>query len=130
MIVRVLTGALFAYAAYMKFVHMNDTVENYGTLAGFATMGLSATIAWTVSIGEALIGLGLIFGVWTRLAAAGAIVILIGAWHYTMFTWMIGAPLITSIILLVLGGGAWALTNCKPKEVAPTAATPTASPTV
>lgn len=118
MIIRVLTGALFAYAAYMKLANMDMTI------GGFATMGLSATIAWTVAVGEALIGLGLIFGVWTRLAAAGAIVILIGAWHYTMFAWMIGAPLISSIILLVLGGGAWALTNCKPKIAAP-AATPT-----
>ncbi len=114
MIIRVLTGALFAYAAYMKLAHIN------GTITGFATMGLSATIAWTVAVGEALIGLGLIFGVWSRLAAAGAIVIMIGAWHYTMLTWMIGAPLISSIILLVLGGGSCALTTCKPKISEPT----------
>ncbi|MBC7982033.1 DoxX family membrane protein, partial [Candidatus Parcubacteria bacterium] len=78
LIIRVVAGGLLAWAGYMKLSNMDATITALGGMTG-----LSAGYIWAVALGELAAGLGIVFGVWTRLAAAGAAIIMIGAVYYT-----------------------------------------------
>ncbi len=112
LIIRLVAGGMLAYAGYNKLTDMNHAVNILGGLTG-----LSAGFAWAVALGELATGLGLIFGIWTKLAAAGALIIMIGAVYYTngQSTDAI-LLLIGSAILAAVGGGKWALVTNHPKD--------------
>lgn len=111
LVVRILVGGMLVWAGYMKLVDMDKTIGAFSQY-----FGLSSGITWAVSVGELLAGLGLVFGVWTRLAAAGSAIIMAGAVYYTKGQGMdVIVLLVASLVLLFVGGGKWALVTCKPK---------------
>jgi putative oxidoreductase len=76
--------------------------------------GLSTPIIWMVVIGEILVGLGLIFGVWTRVAGLGGVIIMAGAVYFTHGQNMSAIEVLcAAFILMLIGGGAYAVTHCK-----------------
>ncbi len=111
--------AIRLYVGYVMAKHGYDKLMNMEGAAMFINnmTGLSAPFAWAVALGELASGLGLIFGVWTRLAATGASIILIGVLFYAGDKNAI-VLLIGALILLFVGGGKWALVTCKPKNKA------------
>lgn len=112
LIIRVVAGGLLAWAGYMKLSNMDSTIMMLGGMTG-----LSAGYIWAVALGELAAGLGIVFGVWTRLAAAGAAIIMIGAVYYTKGQDVKAIEiLVAAVILAVVGGGKWALIICKPKD--------------
>ena len=112
LIIRLIVGGMIAWAGYNKLTDMDHTVNILGGLTG-----LSAGFAWAVALGELLSGLGLIFGVWTRLAAAGVLVIMIGAVYYTKGQVLDAILLfVGSTILTAVGGGKWALATYQGKD--------------
>lgn len=121
LIIRLFVGVLILTKAYGKLTGME------GTIAFFSTLGLSATIAWIVAIGEALVGLALIFGAWVRVAALGLLVIMAGVFFYAgHYNWQTISLFAGSIILLVTGGGLYAVCRSKGLSSA-VSATPTPS---
>lgn len=111
LVVRILVGGMIAWAGYMKLMDMDKTIGAFSQY-----FGLSSGITWAVSVGELLAGLGLVFGVWTRLAAAGSAIIMVGAVYYTKGQAVdVIVLLVASLALLFVGGGKWALVTCKPK---------------
>ncbi len=109
LIVRVLVGGMLVWASYMKLTDMEQTVNAFATY-----FGLGAGIAWAVAIGELLTGLGMFFGVWTKLAALGAVIIMAGAVYYSKGSTDTIMLLIGSIILLLTGSGKIAVKPCDP----------------
>lgn len=100
-----------------------------GTTGFFATLGLSAGIAWAVALVETLGGLGLVFGAWAKLSALGSLIIMLGVFYYTKD---FGVKPITialgSIIVLIWGAGQYALCKGGSKSVATTQPTSTVPP--
>lgn len=121
LIIRLFLGVLILTKAYGKFTGME------GTIAFFSSLGLSATIAWIVAIGETLVGVALILGAWVRVAALGLLVITAGVFYYAgHYNWQTISLFAGSIILLVTGGGLYAV--CRSKELSPSStATPSSS---
>jgi uncharacterized membrane protein YphA (DoxX/SURF4 family) len=112
LIIRILAGGLLTVAGYMKLSNMDATIAMMTGLTG-----LSAGYIWAVSLGEVATGLGILFGVWTRLASLGAIIIMIGAVYYTKGQDMKAIlTLIAVVILAVVGGGKWALVTWRSKQ--------------
>lgn len=112
LVIRLIAGGMIGYAGYIKLIDMDHTVNILGGLTG-----LSAGFAWTVALGELLSGLGLIFGVWTRLAATGVLIIMIGAVYYTKGQAIDAILLlIGSTILITVGGGKWVVITNRPKD--------------
>lgn len=72
-ILRIALGVLFLSAGIMKLMDM-PMVVGY-----FASMGLSAAIAWIVSIAEVIAGAALVLGIFTRIASLVIIVIMVVA---------------------------------------------------
>jgi uncharacterized membrane protein YphA (DoxX/SURF4 family) len=111
LVVRILVGGMLVWAGYMKLMDMDKTIGAFSQY-----FGLSSGITWAVSVGELLAGLGLVFGVWTRLAAVGSAIIMAGAVYYTKGQAVdVIVLLVASLVLLFVGGGKWALITCKPK---------------
>ncbi len=73
LILRLAVGALFLYSGIVKIANMEMIV------GFFASMGLSAVIAWLVTLGEIFAGAALIAGIFTRIASAIVVIIMIGA---------------------------------------------------
>lgn len=121
MVIRLFLGVLILTKGYGKLTGIE------GVTGYFASMGLSAWMAWAVAIGETLIGLALIFGAWVRVAALGLLIIMAGVFFYAEhYNWQTISLFAGSIILLVTGGGKYAV--CRSKGLSPvTAATPTPS---
>lgn len=108
---RLYVGYIMAKHGYDKLMNMDGTIMFINKMTG-----LSAPFAWTVALGELASGLGLIFGVWTKLAATGAAIILAGVVYYTG-----GKEVLLFAITLaiaIFGGGKWALLTAKPKAAA------------
>jgi putative oxidoreductase len=123
LIIRLAVGLMIIWTGYMKLSGMEMTT------GFFATMGLSAGIAWTVSIAEVLIGLALVFGVCVRLAALGLLVIMVGVFYYAgHYNWQTISLFVGSILLALLGAGNYAM--CREKKTVPVtvaSTTPTSS---
>jgi uncharacterized membrane protein YphA (DoxX/SURF4 family) len=108
--IRLYVGYIMVTKGYAKLMNMEGTTQFLGNLTG-----LSSPFIWAVALGEFLSGLGMIFGVWTRLAAAGTAIILIGVLFFAGHT--VAVPLlIGALILVVFGGGKWALVTYKSKS--------------
>jgi putative oxidoreductase len=72
-ILQVLLGLAFIVSGGNKFMHLADTVDMFGK------MGLPAVVTYLVAGGEVLGGIGLLVPRFVRPAAAGLIIIMIGA---------------------------------------------------
>ncbi len=94
LIIRIATGAVFAQAGFSKLMD----IDKY--IGMFSQMGLNETIFWLVAIGEVLAGLGILFGVYTRISSIGLIIIMIGALIITKFN----TQYLPSILPLIAGG--------------------------
>ncbi len=108
LIIRILVGGLIAWAGVQKLMNMESTVAMFG-----AYFGLSLSITWAVSVGELLAGLGILFGVYTQVASAGAAIIMAGAVYYTKGAML--TPiflLIGAVVLIFTGSGKFALKPC------------------
>lgn len=115
LIIRIFVGGMITYAGYKKLLDMEQTVMSLNAMTG-----LSAATIWLVALGEFVSGLGIIFGVWTRLAALGTVIIMIGAVYFTKGDNISAILLLTgSLILILVGGGKWALITYRPKHIMP-----------
>lgn len=105
LIIRILVGGIIAYSGFTKLMNMDQAISGLTGLTG-----LPVWTVWLVALGELLAGLGVLFGVWTRLATIGVIVIMTAAVYYTGGQDMSSLLLlIGGIILLMTGGGEWAI---------------------
>lgn len=126
-ILRIAVGGMIAFAGIMKLLNAGASIEQ------FAMMGLNSTIFWLVAGGETLAGLGLVFGVYSQIAAAGAAIIMAGAVYYTGGTMV--SPillLIGSLVIMYTGSGKYAIKPCpvsiKDVNTAPVATTTPTTP--
>jgi putative oxidoreductase len=72
-VLQVLIGLAFIFSGANKFLHLADTVGM------FSKLGLPAALTYLVAGGEVLGGIGLLLPRFVRPAAAGLIIIMIGA---------------------------------------------------
>lgn len=134
-ILRILIGGMVAFSGIMKLLDMG-MVTGY-----FADMGItSPIIVWAVALGEALAGLGILFGVYTQIAAGASAIIFAGAVYFT--SKYAGSTevattsilLIGSLILMYTGSGKYAIKPCpvsiKDLDTTPTPVTPPTNPTL
>lgn len=108
LIIRILTGAVLIYASYIKLINMDQTIGTFNQY-----FGLSETTTWFVTIGEMLTGLGILLGVWTKVAAFGSIIIMGGAVYYAKDVNAV-ILLVLSILLFITGSGRFAVIPCGP----------------
>ncbi|MDX1487429.1 MAG: DoxX family protein [Acidiferrobacterales bacterium] len=117
LVLRVSLGAMFiAHSLYLKaFVFTLP-----GTAQFFASIGLPAFLAYTVFFAEAIGGILLLAGAYTRWVALALVPILIGAaWVHWPNGWLFTAPnggweypvflTVAAIAQFLLGDGAYAL---------------------
>ena len=118
LILRIITAAIFSVAAYYKFPFWSGAPEGMSGFLLFTTRLLS--------IAEPLGAIAVLSGFLTRLAAAGQIIILLGAIYVTQFVFGIGFVTPTSagwnmplavlggcIILAAFGAGRWSIDGRK-----------------
>ena len=72
-ILQVVLGLFLIYSGASKFLHLADT------LSMFSKLGLPAVVVYLVAGGEVLGGIGLLVPRFVRPAAAGLIIIMLGA---------------------------------------------------
>ena len=97
-----------------------------GTAAFFESIGFPGFLAYPVMAGEIVLGLAMLIGFRTRLAALAAVPIMIGAtvphagngflfsspnggWEFSVFWTLV------LIVVALLGGGAWAVDGAGPE---------------
>ena len=126
LIIRILVGGMIAYAGIQKLMNMDMTLVN---MANY--FQLSAPVVWAVTLGEIAAGLGIIFGVYTKIAAIGAAIIMAGAVYYTKGTMMDAILLLVgSLVLIFTGAGKYSLKAGMMKSSSDTSASsPTTSAT-
>jgi putative oxidoreductase len=118
LILRIITAAIFIVAAYYKFPFWSMEPEGMSGFLLFTTRLLS--------IAEPLGAIAVLIGFLTRWAAAGQIIIMVGAIFVTQFVFGIGfvtptsagwnmplAVLAGCLVLLAFGPGAWSIDNRK-----------------
>jgi uncharacterized membrane protein YphA (DoxX/SURF4 family) len=121
LILRIITAAIFYVAAYYKFPYWSSAPAGTSSFMLFTTRLLS--------IAEPLGATAILFGFLTRWAAAGLIIVLIGAIFVSQFVYGIGFVMPTApgwnfplvvlagcLILLSFGGGQWSIDNARKKE--------------
>ncbi len=121
LILRIITAAIFYVAAYYKFPYWSSAPEGTSAFMLFTTRLLS--------IAEPLGATAVLFGFLTRWAAAGLIIILIGAIYISQFVYGIGfvmpaspgwnfalAVLAGCLILASFGAGKWSIDNAKRRK--------------
>ena len=95
-----LAGLAFIASGANKFLHLDATVD------GFSKMGFPGWFAYLIAGAEVLGGIGLLVPRFTRLAAAGLIIIMLGAvWvHATKVPGGIatGVPAIALLVILLI----------------------------
>ena len=114
LILRIITAAIFYVAAYYKFPFWSHVPAGTSAFMLFTTRLLS--------IAEPLGATAILFGFLTRLAAAGLIIILLGAIYVSKFVYGIGfvtptspgwnfplAVLAGCLILTAFGAGKWSI---------------------
>lgn len=117
-ILRMVTAAIFYVAAYYKFPFWSEVPQGISPFMLFTTRLLS--------IAEPLGATALLFGFLTRWAAAGLIIILLGAIYVSQYVYGIGfvtptsagwnfalAVLAGCLVLAAFGPGRWAIDKNK-----------------
>ncbi len=117
LIVRILVGGMIAFAGYKKLMDIEQGVSSINAMIG---LSLSTITIWLAVLIEFVLGLGIIFGLWTRLAAFGSFVAMAMVIYFTkgenITTVLL---LIGSLILSLVGGGKWVLIGIKKKHLMP-----------
>jgi putative oxidoreductase len=108
LILRILVGGMFVFAGLMKFIDMPQTILM------MSTMGINETVVWMVSIGEVLAGLGVLAGVYTKVAALGIAIIMAGAIVLTKGNIMTILFFVLALLLMYQGGGDYQVKFKKP----------------
>jgi putative oxidoreductase len=121
LILRIITAIIFYVAAYFKFPYWSHAPESTSAFLLFTTRLLS--------IAEPLGATAILFGFLTRWAAAGLIIILIGAIYVSQTVYGIGfvmpkspgwnfplAVLTGCLILASFGAGKWSIDNAKARK--------------
>lgn len=112
LIIRVVVGAIFAYAGWLKVSNMGGDT---GTIASFAQMGFNAFWAYVASYTEFLGGIALILGYGTKIAGilltitmavAIKVVYPVGGLQMAMLPIVLGA---VTLGLTFTGSGSYAL---------------------
>ena len=142
-LVRIATGAIFIAEGYGKitgrFVHggfaqnaAGMTPESWPFWRSFLNSFVlphASLFAWILALGELTLGIGLIVGFWTRIAAAAGVLLLLtillgqtyvpgshwAAWVTAGLTTKFAILLLLSI--LAVGHGAWGLDGRRKKKV-------------
>lgn len=121
-LLRVSLGVMYlAHSVALKFV----TFGLPGTAAFFASLGLPGWTAYAVFAAEAVGGLALVLGVWSRAVAIALIPVLLGAlWVHSGNGWVFSAAnggweyplflIVVSAVVALLGDGAYALKQTPP----------------
>lgn len=116
-ILRVSLGVMYlAHSVVLKFLVFGLP----GTAAFFASLGLPPWMAYATFAAEAVGGLALVLGVWSRAVAIGLIPVLLGAlWVHSGNGWVFSATnggweyplflIVASVVVAMLGDGAYAL---------------------
>ncbi|MFO6425044.1 DoxX family protein [Motilimonas sp. KMU-193] len=119
LILRLTLGTvLLAHSLYLKMVVFTLA----GTAQFFVSIGLPATLAYIVFLLEAIVGVGLLLGFYTRIFSALIIPVLLGAtWVHSASGWLFTNtgggweyPLVLSLMAIVqlgLGDGKYALSH-------------------
>ena len=125
LVLRVSLGVMFlAHSLYLKAFVFTLT----GTAQFFASIGLPASLAYVVFLAEAIGGLLLLAGVYTRWVALALVPILIGAaWVHWPNGWLFTAPnggweypvflSAAAVAQFLLGDGAYAM-RLRPSPIA------------
>lgn len=108
LIIRILVGGMLAWAGLQKLMNADMVSEIFAN-----NMGLSTPIFWAVALGEFLAGLGVLFGVYTQVAAAGVAIIMAGAVYYSKGQMDAILLLVGSLVLIYTGSGSYACKPCK-----------------
>ncbi len=111
-LLRLVAAGIFLYTAHYHFKHREQI-----THTRFPIVGARAWVAWVALLVEALVGLGLLVGYYTQIAAlVGAIIALKQlVWHsrYPGFFFFSRSTslllLVVMLSLLLTGAGAWAM---------------------
>lgn len=121
-LLRVSLGVMYlAHSVALKLV----TFGLPGTAAFFASLGLPGWTAYAVFAAEAVGGLALVLGVWSRAVAIALIPVLLGAlWVHSGNGWVFSAAnggweyplflIVVSAVVALLGDGAYALKRTPP----------------
>lgn len=116
-ILRVSLGVMFlAHSIVLKWAVFGLP----GTAAFFASLGLPVWTAYATFAAEAIGGLALVLGVWSRAVAIALIPVLLGAlWVHSGNGWVFSAAnggweyplflIVVSVVVALLGDGAYAL---------------------
>jgi uncharacterized membrane protein YphA (DoxX/SURF4 family) len=121
LILRIITAAIFYVAAYYKFPYWSHPPQGTSAFLLFTTRLLS--------IAEPLGATAVLFGFLTRWAAAGLIIVLLGAIYISQVVFGIGfvmprspgwnfplAVLAGCLILTSFGAGKWSVDNAKGRK--------------
>jgi putative oxidoreductase len=114
LLMRLMVGAIFATSGWN---HLTDPAERS------QSMGMSKTFTLFLGAAELAAALGVIFGVLTQFAAAGLILIMLGAIQRKIFVWKTGfwgkhgtdgwhydlMLVIMNLVIITTGGGKYVL---------------------
>src|SRR5689334_3018122 len=81
LLLRLMVGAIFAYSGWSHLTHAAERGQSIGMGKGFTIFLGTAELAGA---------LGVVFGVLTQLAAAGLILLMLGAIQKKIFVWKTG----------------------------------------
>jgi putative oxidoreductase len=114
LLLRLMVGAIFASSGWSHLTHPAERGQSIGMSKGFTLFLGAAELAGA---------LGVIFGVLTQLAAAGLILVMLGAIQRKMFVWKTGfwgkhgsdgwhydlMLVVMNLVIITTNGGAYVL---------------------
>ncbi len=114
LLLRLMVGAIFASSGWSHLTHPAERGQSIGMSKGFTLFLGAAELAGA---------LGVIFGVLTQLAAAGLILVMLGAMQKKMFVWKTGfwgkhgsdgwhydlMLVVMNLVIITTNGGAYVL---------------------
>ncbi len=108
LLIRLVVGVVFFAHGAQKVLGVFGGYGLQGTVAAMTKSGMPVIVPYLVSFGELLGGLGLIFGVLTRIAAAGMFIEMLGAvllvhWKNGFFADKMGFEYPLTLCIVCLG---------------------------
>ncbi len=108
LLIRLVVGVVFFAHGAQKVLGVFGGYGLQGTVAAMTKAGMPVIVPYLVSFGELLGGLGLIFGVLTRIAAAGMFIEMLGAvllvhWKNGFFADKMGFEYPLTLCIVCLG---------------------------